>query len=149
MRGGAGLETQSNEAIVREWVEAGLNGDDLTVVDKHFAPDYRLTGPGVEVVGREAFKGFAGMWRTAFPDVRFSLAELVAGGDKVAWRFVIAGTQEGEIFGVPPTQRPVNVEVIVISRFANGKWVEDHVVFDMFGMLQQLGAIPAPEATAA
>ena len=142
------MATQSNEAIVREWVEVGLNGGDLTLVDKHFAPDYRLTGPGAEVVGQEAFKGFTAMWRTAFPDVRFSLVDLVAADDKVAWHFVITGTQDGEIFGIPVTHRPVSVEVMVISRFVDGKWVEDHVVFDQLGMLQQLGALAMPEAAA-
>jgi predicted ester cyclase len=48
--------------------------------------------------------------------------------------------------GIPPTGKPVTISALIVSRFAGGKWAEDWVNIDALGMLQQIGAIPAPGA---
>src|SRR4051812_18132070 len=130
------MATRTNEQIVREWVEDGMNARDLSLIDRYYAPEYRFTAPGLEVVGQEAMKGFVSAWYSGFPDVRFRLVESVAAGDTVAWHMIISGTHQGEMFGIPATGRSINVEVMVITRFVDGTWTEDHVVFDQLGMLQ-------------
>jgi predicted ester cyclase len=73
---------------------------------------------------------------------------MVAEGDKVAWRATTRGTHRGDLMGIPPTGKPIEVSSIIVSRFDNGKWAEDWVLIDMLGMLQQLGVIPTPGQSA-
>jgi predicted ester cyclase len=68
---------------------------------------------------------------------------MVAEGDKVAWRWRITGTHSGDLMGIPPTGKPINITGIVVSRFAQGKWAEDYVNWDTLGMFQQIGVVPA------
>ena len=84
------------------------------------------------------------MYRSAFPDIQFTIEDLIAEGDKIVTRYTARGTHRGDLQGIPPTGRQVTVTGIIISRFANGKFVEGWLDFDALGMLQQLGVIPAP-----
>lgn len=69
---------------------------------------------------------------------------MVAEGDTVAWRITARGTHKGALMGIPPTDKPATISAIIVSRFVDGKWTEDWANIDMLGMLQQIGAIPAP-----
>jgi predicted ester cyclase len=82
-------------------------------------------------------------WYDAFPDMHVTIDDMVAEGDKVAARVTMTGTHKGEIMGIPPTNKKVTFSLIVISRFAGGKIVEDHGQFDALGLMRQLG-LPVP-----
>ena len=69
---------------------------------------------------------------------------LVVMGGKVATRQTVRGTQRGGLMGIPPTDRQVTFGAINTFRLADGKIVEQWVVSDQLGMMQQLGVIPAP-----
>jgi predicted ester cyclase len=84
------------------------------------------------------------MYRSVFPDLRFALEDVIAEGDTVAWRITARGTHQGALMGIPPTGKPVAISALVISHFVDSKWAEDWVNIDTLGMLQQIGAIPAP-----
>ena len=77
-------------------------------------------------------------WK-GFPDVSFSIEDIMAAGDKTITRFVIRGTHEGEFMGIPATGKKIEVSGIMISRVENGKWVEEWEEMDTMGMMQQLG----------
>lgn len=139
------MSVEQNKAIVSRWVEGGWNGGDLSMVDDLYAADYTLHSPGSpDVQGHGAFKAFVTMFRTAFPDIHFTIEDVVADGDKVAWRVTTRGTHGGELMGIAPTGKPAVISSSIVSRFDGGKWAEDWVLIDMLGMLQQLGVIPAP-----
>jgi predicted ester cyclase len=78
-----------------------------------------------------------------------TIEDIVAEGDRVAIRFTAGGTQDGELFGIPPTHRRGIVPGMIFARFEDGKWAEDSFVWDQFGMLQPLGVIPQPETATA
>ena len=84
------------------------------------------------------------MLRTAFPDLHFTIEELVAEGDVVAGRLTMSGTCEGSLMGMPPIGRSVRQDHMHFVRFRDGKAVEHWGVRDDLGMMQQLGAIPEP-----
>ena len=84
------------------------------------------------------------MYRTAFPDIHFTIDEQIAEGDTVMTRWTARGTQTGELAGMPPTGKSVTVTGIVVDRFSNGMIAETWAIFDQFGMMQQLGVIPSP-----
>jgi hypothetical protein len=88
-------------------------------------------------------------FRAAFPDQHVSIDDLVAEGDKVVNRATYTGTHRGEFQGISPTGKRFTISGINISRIADGKIAEDWTVLDLVGMLQQIGAMPAPETAPA
>jgi predicted ester cyclase len=92
----------------------------------------------------EGFKQFGGVFRTAFPDGELTIEDLIVEGDKVVSRITYRGTQTGDMMGIPPTGKPVQVSAMIIDQIADGKIVESWRLFDQMGMMQQLGLVPAP-----
>ena len=85
------------------------------------------------------------MFRSAMPDLRVVVEDMIAEGDKVAVRYTLEGTHEGELFGVPPTGQRLSIKSISVERVSDGKIIEHWRVTDSLDMMQQLGAIPTPE----
>jgi steroid delta-isomerase-like uncharacterized protein len=86
----------------------------------------------------------AGMLRSAFPDFKATIEDILADGDKVVIRMTWTGTHKDEFMGIPATGKRMSIGVIDIIRVANGKGTEHWGQMDAMGMMQQLGAIPAP-----
>jgi predicted ester cyclase len=84
------------------------------------------------------------MLRTAFPDLHFTIEELIAEGDVVAGRLTMSGTHEGPLMGMPPTGRSVQQAHMHFVRFRDGKAVEHWGVRDDLGMMQQMGIMSEP-----
>lgn len=143
------MSAEQNKSIVRRWVDGGWNSGNLGLIDELFSRNYVMHDPTLPmpVASSEAFKQFVTMYRAAFPDIHFTIENIVAEGDKVAWTIISTGTHQGPLANIPPTGRTINVRCSVISRFDNGKWAEDWVNLDMFSMLQQLGVIPVQAAS--
>ncbi len=78
-----------------------------------------------------------------FPDGKWILDDAVAEGDKVAVRYTFRGTHQGELLGIPPTGKQVTMTGINIYRIVNGQFAEIWESYDKFGLLQQLGVLPA------
>ena len=138
------MSTEENKALVRRFVAEVISQGDLAVVDDLLAATYTYHGPGMEVSGPEGMKHLFTMLRTAFPDWAETIEELIAEGDTVVFRVTGYGTHHGEFLGIPPTGQQVTVPGIDIVRIAGGKLVEHWANFDQLGLLQQIGAIPAP-----
>jgi predicted ester cyclase len=85
----------------------------------------------------------------AFPDIQYTLNDLLAERDWVVARFTARGTQTGVFQGIPATGKAVAMSAIALYHVAAGKVVEQWLEYDMLGLLQQLGAIPAPEQAVA
>jgi steroid delta-isomerase-like uncharacterized protein len=123
-----------------------ISAHDIDGFADHLADDFveHETAPGLEPT-KDGVKQFFSMYVAAFPDLRFDAEDLLASGDKVVGRFRATGTHEGDFMGIPPTGKAVDVQGIDIIRFADdGLALEHWGVFDALGMMQQLGAMPAP-----
>jgi len=139
--------SEQNKAIVRRMIDELLNGQgNLDVADELFAPYYVGHNPASpqDTRGPEGVKEFASMFRSAFPDVHFSVEDQVAEGDKVVTRWRGSGTHQGDLFGFPPTGKGASFVGITINRIEGGKVAEEWQIFDALGMMQQLGGIPSP-----
>ena len=118
------------------------------ILDELLAHDYVYHMSGrPKPVTREEYKQFARMFRTAFPDGRMTVEDMIAEGDKVVTRYTSRGTHKGDFMGIPATGKEVVSTGIVISRIAEGKIAEDWEEFDGLGFSQQLGVIPPIEET--
>jgi steroid delta-isomerase-like uncharacterized protein len=113
--------------------------DDIVAAD---AVDHDPQNPFSETHGPEGAKRMAGMYQAAFSDGRFAVEEQIAEGDLVVTRWTATGTNDGELMGMPPTGRWVEVAGITIDRIAGDKIAESWGCFDTLGMMQQLGAVP-------
>ena len=138
------------KATIHRWFEEVWNQGRLETIDELFPADSVAHGLGegnAVVRGPEAFKPFVRNLREAIPDIHIRVEDIIAEGDRAAVRVVLEGTHRGPGLGVAPGGRPVRVSGIIIVRFAGDKIVEGWNSWDQLGLLQQIGAIPAPERT--
>jgi steroid delta-isomerase-like uncharacterized protein len=137
--------TEQNKAIVRRVIEEFWNTGNLAKVDELFAANYINHEPNdPEARDLQGFKQGAAAMFTAFPDLKVTIEDLVAEGDKVTKRYTVRGTQTGELTGIPPTGKQVTITGINIYRIADGKVAEIWWNYDALGMMQQIGVIPTP-----
>ena len=136
----------ANKAISSRVNEEIFSEGNLAVADEVLAASYvdHNAPPGFPP-GVEGFKGQFTMYRTAFPDLRIVVDDMIAEDDKVVTRWTASGTHQGELMGMAPTGKEVTVQGIAIDRIVDGKIVEHWDVFDQLGMMQQLGMIPEGE----
>jgi steroid delta-isomerase-like uncharacterized protein len=136
--------SEENKAVVRRWVEA-FNEGNLDAVDELLTDSYVRHDPNSpEVRGLEEEKQLIAMYRSAFPDLHFTLEDMVAEDDRVATRLGISATHKGELLGIPPTENQLSITAMEIYRLREGKIDEQWVNVDTLGMMQQIGAIPIP-----
>ena len=134
-----------NKAQFRRTYEELLNEGNLAVAEELVAPDFvNHEAPPGRNRGPESMRGLATMLRTAFPDLHFTIEELVAEGDTVAGRLTMSGTHQGPLMSMPPTGRSVQQDHMHFVRFRDGKAIEHWGVRDDLGMMQQLGVITSP-----
>jgi predicted ester cyclase len=134
-----------NKAVVRRFFDEVWNGGRIDVIDEIITPDAvdHNPNPG-QPPGSEGVKWLVRVFSSAFPDMHFDLQDQVAEGDKVVSRWVLSGTQQGELFGIPATGKRISITGIDIVSVIGGKMTEHWVSIDQLGMLQQLGVVPAP-----
>lgn len=137
--------SHENKALSRRLIEDVWNKGNLTVIDELTADNYVSHDPSApEIRGRDGFKQLISMYRTAFPDIRFSIEDQIAEGDKVMTRWSARGTHKGALMGSPPTGKQATVTGITITRIVGGKAVEAWTNWDTLGLMQQLGLAPVP-----
>jgi steroid delta-isomerase-like uncharacterized protein len=141
------MSLEANKAIVMQLYEEVFNKGDLDLADKLIAPNAINHDPQLPPsvpIGPQGLKAVVTMLRSAFPDDHHTIEHLVAEGDKVVVRLTHSGTHQGTFLGLPPTGKHITNTSIHIFRFADGKLVEAWANRDDLGLMQQLGAIPAP-----
>jgi steroid delta-isomerase-like uncharacterized protein len=141
------MSTETNKAIIRRFFEEAFDKGNLAVIDEIVAPDQVNGGPGAlpgMPSGPEGSKMLITAYRSAFPDLHFTIDQQIAEGNTVVTRWTAHGTHNGELAGIPATGKRATVVGLGVDRIENGKIVESWGLFDQFGMLQQLAVIPAP-----
>ena len=139
------MSAEENKELVRRFVQEFWNEGNAAAADELMAVDAEIHMPTGELVDLDGLKGFAGAFRGSFPDWHSTFEELVAEGDRVAERWTGRGTHRGELQGIAPTGRRVEVPGSVFYRIVDGKIGEFRGQLDMMSLMQQLGEIPAPQ----
>jgi steroid delta-isomerase-like uncharacterized protein len=135
-----------NAATARRFIEEVLNTGDWSHADEILTNDVVMHHPSAPepIRGRDAVQGFLGMFRTGMPDLTLGVDGVAGDGEDVAVRWHAHGTHSEEMFGIPPTNRGIDIHGISFFRFDDsGKIVEDWVEENTLGVLQQLGVVPA------
>jgi steroid delta-isomerase-like uncharacterized protein len=137
------MSTEQNKSIVRRWIEDGWNRGNLAVVDQLYTVTFvQHESSPAQVTSREALKQYVAAYLTAFPDLQFTIEDLIAEEDRVVWRFNSTGTHQGPLMGIPATGRRGQVPGMVIFRLENSRIAEAWLQLDALGLMQQLGVIP-------
>jgi steroid delta-isomerase-like uncharacterized protein len=97
---------------------------------------------GVDTRGQKEFKQSLSELYDAFPDLHFTVDDIVVEGNEAVVRYTATGTHKGTFMGIPPTNKKVTVWEISIDRFVGGKIVESWARTDTLGLMQQLGVLP-------
>lgn len=136
----------SNKATFRRFQDAANTGDAEQIsktIDEIVEPDVLIRTPlPVEATGAQALKEVFARLHRAFPDLRITVEDVIAEGDKVAARNSVTGTHRGEYMGLPPTGKAITYNEIFIFRFAGGRIAETWGVVDGLSQMRQLGVSP-------
>jgi steroid delta-isomerase-like uncharacterized protein len=144
------MSAEANAATAKRVVDEGFTQGRLEVFDEVCSPDIVSHDPAEpeDVRGIEAHKERVRAYRTAMSDLEVIVDDVVASEDRVATRWRARGTNDGELMGMAPTGKHVEITGISIDRFdADGKIVETWDQWDNAGFMVQLGL--APEAARA
>ena len=134
---------EENKAIVRRFYDEFINQGNIDTFDELVSSDLvEHEDMGEFAPTAEGVKQAFAMFRSAFPDLRATIDELIAEGDKVVARGTWRGSHQGGFMGVPPSGNSVTFGVIDILRIANGKIVDHWGQTDSLGLMQQIGAFP-------
>jgi predicted ester cyclase/uncharacterized membrane protein YphA (DoxX/SURF4 family) len=130
--------------LARRYFDEVWNRGRVEVLDELLAPEYVNHTPSVgnPPPGPSGLKPIVLAMRRAFPDLRFTIEDVVVGPDAVAIRTTMTGTHEGDLFGIAPTHRRINVTQIQIERVRGGRIVEHWRVTDELTLMRQLGVVP-------
>jgi predicted ester cyclase len=135
--------------IITRFVEELWNGRRLDVADEIFAANcvtHQLqSGVLAEPVGRgpQEMKQHVSGWLTSFPDLRFTIEQMISEGDRVVSQLVMEGTHEAAWMGISPTGRRLQIRMVTLHRIAENKIAEDWVLVESLGFFQQLGVLPS------
>jgi len=128
-----------NKDLIRRYLEECIGGNNVSLMDELLAANYVWHTPSLGDLDLEAYKQFQPSVLSGFPDGHWVIEDIVAEGDRVAWRWTFRGTHLGAFMGIPATGRQVRMSGMIISRIADGRIAEEWEIYDAMGMMQQLG----------
>jgi steroid delta-isomerase-like uncharacterized protein len=135
------MSAEANKALICWFIEE-MNHGNLAVIDDVFSPnviDHAALSEAAS--GVESIKHDFASIHIAFPELRYTINDLLADGDKVVVRWTVHGVHHGEFAGIPPTGQQVTLSGTDIVRIVDGKVAEVWEHADMLGLLHQLGAV--------
>ncbi|HML24577.1 MAG TPA: ester cyclase [Aggregatilinea sp.] len=144
------MPSESNKARIVDFIERAFNQGDLSPIDGHFTPhavDHQEPpGTDFSVHLKEVITAL----RTAFPDLHLEIHDMLEEGDLVAFRSTMTGTQRGPLvmgpMHIPPTGRHISVAHMHFIRSEGGQTTDLWHVWDLAGMMRQLGVMPQQDA---
>ena len=138
------MTAEANKHVMSRFVEF-INTASEKLAMEIISPDaiFYVPGRSEPMRGPAGYLSIIQMMRQGFPDIRWTLEEMVAEGDKVAARFTMRGTHRGTFFDVSPSGNKISVQALNMYRLSQGQFVEEHGQPDMLALLRQIGALPA------
>ena len=139
------MTLEENKARERRFAEEIVNKGNMAVATELVAEDFVELDPFPgQAQGRQGLVDVITMMRTAFPDLEWTVEELVAEGEKVASYNVWRGTHQGVFLGLPPTGKRVTVPSMIFDYYVDGKLKESRILMNLMSLMQQLGVVPPP-----
>lgn len=145
------MSNDRNKQIIRHFYTEAFEKGNLDVLDELLTDDFVAHAPAepghdAETQDASRLKEEIARNRAAFPDLSFTIQEMIAEGDKVAIRWTAEGTHKGKLMDMPPTGKEITLNGMNFLHLRDGKIAEDWVIWDSMGMMQQLGMGPGSES---
>lgn len=139
------MTTEANKILVQRMFDEDLNTDNREMGQVFFSPDFvDHTNPSELQHGIEGHNRLVALLHQAFPDIKYTIHDIFAEGDRVCVRVTMQGTHEGDFFGIPATGKRVSVGGTHILRIQDCKIAEHWGNNADMEMMRQLGVIPVP-----
>jgi steroid delta-isomerase-like uncharacterized protein len=137
------LKQLINRFVEELWTERRLDVADA-IFDKDCVTHQLHSGGPVDAVprGPRAIKEHVAGWIASFPDLRFSIEQMLSEGDRVVMQLLMEGTHQGAWLGIPASGKKLQIRMFTVHRVLQGKIVEDWVLVESLGFFQQLGVVP-------
>ncbi len=147
----AAAHAEEHRKLFTRWFEELWNKKNYAITRELVDPEFTAHGAGGQEIkqGPDGVAGMVSIWHKAFPDGHMTMDDIITEGEMSVIRMTFKGTQTGEFYGVPASNKPVEVTSIGIDRVVGGKIREGWGELNMLGMMQQMGAIPSPEQSPA
>lgn len=139
------MSAEENKLIIRRLIMEVWGNGDMAALDEIVSSDFIDHTTTGDVAKSENFKNLVIGFRSAFPDIQFTIEDIMAEGDKVIARWGASGTHKGEFLGHAPTDNRISITGVHIYRLSNEKLVERWGNWDQLGLMQQIGLIPTPK----
>jgi len=138
---------EAHRALFARWFEELWNKKNYAITRELVANEFTAHGAGGQDIkqGPDGVAGMVKIWHEAFPDGHMTMDDIITEGEMSTIRMTFRGTQTGDFYGVPASNKPVEVTSIGIDRVVDGKICEGWGELNMLGMMQQMGAIPTPD----
>jgi hypothetical protein len=140
-------EEEQNKAMIRQYFELH-NQKDLQKIEELVSSKHSFYFSGMPPMDWNGHKQFLTALFNAFPDLHFAIEDILAEGNKVAFRLAVTGTHSGVFQGIPSTGKKISFGGTAIGTIVDGKLEENRAHADIMGLMQQLGAIPHAPANA-
>jgi steroid delta-isomerase-like uncharacterized protein len=135
------LVIEQNKAVYRRFIQEVFNEGRLDMLEQLLSPSYiyQDAPPGTPP-NAEGIKQVVANARTAFPNLKVVIGDLVGEGDKVCARLTTSGTHKGVFFDIPPTGKTISMKGMTMIHFVDGRMAASWVLNDVMGLMNQLGA---------
>lgn len=142
------MSAESNKTVVRRFYDLYQAGS-YDEAEKLFDPRCVIHQPGLGDLNVKAYRRVGEEYRSAFPDNKFIIDDLISEGDQVVARLTFRGTHRGILQGIAPTNRQVVSPGVSIFHFSpDGKIIEAWNEYDQLDLMMQLGVMKAPQSAA-
>ena len=142
------LETASKQLATNlkmyesTWDEIINKGKIDLINETNFDTNITLVTSPENIVGIEGFKAYYNNYLTGFTNVTFTIVDVFGQGDKIVKHWNFKGKHTGEFFGIPATDKDVNVDGVTLVKMKDGKIAQEQDFMDNLEFMQQLGIIP-------
>jgi steroid delta-isomerase-like uncharacterized protein len=138
------MSVENNKNLYRRIVEEVWNSNDLKMVDEFIAPNCIFHAFDKDLKGPEQFRQYAKELLSVFPDIHFTIKDLIAEGDMVVSHWTVTGTQKGKFLEISATNKNIKFQGTSILRIAEGKVIELWAYWDRFSVMKQLSNTSEP-----
>ena len=137
------MSTESNKILLNRFRDF-INTANPNIANELISADASFYVPGRPdpLKGPAGYLEIIAMMRGGFPDIQWTIEELISEGNSVAARFTMRGTHRGNFFGVPATGNKITAQALNIYHLSGGQIIEEYGQPDMLGLMQQIGALP-------
>jgi steroid delta-isomerase-like uncharacterized protein len=142
--GGEAMATmENNKKIARRFIDECWNKGDKAAMRDVIADNCRYHDPAFP--GVDKLPEHIASCRNAFPDLRFTIEDMIGERNEVVVHWTVRGTHKAPFLGIQPTNRSCTVSGTSISRIEGGKLVEHWADWNVMTLMEQLGVSAAPK----